>query len=68
MQKRTSEMSFSENFTSIHVVSKNIFEEFKPIVPWTKKMSDVRDKMVRSLHERPFKPPKLLCAFAWIAG
>ena len=44
MQKRTSEMSFSENFMSIHVVFKNIFEEFKTIVLLAKRMSDLRDK------------------------
>ena len=58
MQKRTSEMGFSENFTSIHVVSKNIFEEFETFPLLAKRMSDLRDKMVRSLDERTFKQKK----------
>ena len=55
MQKRTSEMEFSADFTSIHVVSNIFFEDFEPNVLFSISMSDLRDKMVRSLQKRPYK-------------
>ena len=48
-------MEFSADFTSIHVVSNIFFEDFEPNVLFSISMSDLRDKMVRSLQKRPFK-------------
>ena len=57
MQKRTSEMGFSANFESIHVLTFYFWKVFRRKFLFSISMSDVRDKDVWSLEKRPFKGP-----------